>query len=1112
MVEIIPYTEDDEDSSTWIPLSAPNASSSSTKGTKGSVSTNAASQTRMDPTVVEEVGDEEDEDTSQWQQLSYHPVSTTTSQTAKTCGSESTPWSWEKQIISHLTAPNHASATKEDDYLSEDDENVVWSRPNDRKDDDKLFFKRSDRDGRLSDSTPVPAAQGTQGSRTTNQIQSQQEQPRSSSQTSSRQTKQSQANSTSSQTSYRQAAKNKLQESLIYHPMRALPFCFLRNLYGELKHELSLGWATYLEANGGHFMFAPITFFILVAILGAALFGSGAFGIGSIVISSATRVGISICKFSMWSVWEMRNHLALLYVVTSLVLGIAIYALTAKDSHSKSSQDVARTETESPRWTPDLSTLLSWMIALISPCIYELVVILYSLFAFSLPIYNKHGIEYESANECGALLTATTTSPALAASITALLVFLLTCCAVSLLAGYLETGTHESIIVRIKRHLNACHTISIVTLGVSAASFLFLRCLYLYYGGSIFTVFSGIGTAGFHLFYMVSGAILLKWAAEQSIVELHITNINDDNTEEGNNLFQRMVQNALKHSVYEITTNAVWSDSSGLSGVLSEDDGTLRFAVLEWLIDRWVSSSSLETSQSTSTPTTSQHAEEDSSSFTSSPNNATPRTQPTNASAYANPTHSSTASDHDHTDNASNSNVYNSVPSYESLQKVLSKLDADDALLPAIQRYQAWIYSLPPSRNVAMLVAVWKMCPGTIALLLLTLWSTLLRMKELSWTFINSWLSEECGNTPIPFSQHMAYITVAMLSPILCLEYLRVRRWWARVASNISETESSDETEKVPDSLVIMVGLDFDDDLGSMDRSRQKELTLNYLILRSWDFLLDSIAMLESSIPVVRCATAASAVIKLSSDAVCLLDLAVEIKNRGLLGGIGVLIVDAFNHHLSEEIRRRRQENIDESASGDRGHPEEDNIGGKYTSSAISAVGNATKLAHNVSCLCGATATAPVHRESQDSKQKPGSAATADDHNPDEDKNNCEGTALEHSKDEIVQDNVDEPDEESINHDREINGKEPPCGEQSKSMPDSVATDAEAAPTSSKTEQAGVQTATASNDTDNHNGGGMPLWIGGGLALAGAVVGGLAVAANMKKEEGKDRKRSSQSS
>jgi hypothetical protein len=214
-----------------------------------------------------------------------------------------------------------------------------------------------------------------------------------------------------------------------------------------------------------------------------------------------------------------------------------------------------------------------------------------------------------------------------------------------------------------------------------------------------------------------------------------------------------------------------------------------------------------------------------------------------------------------------------------------------------------------------------------------------------------------------------------------------------------------------------------------------------------------------------------------------------------------MLIVDAFNHHLYQEIRRRQAGNNNNSTP-DEFDPD---IGGKYTGAAIKAVGNATKLAHNVGCLINSNKRAPEStpemqqgapdRLSSSRKVEPAVEMRNSDNTTDNDSETevmcCEvDSSVHHSGDEKSDRNYGEKTvDEGINIDKE-----------SKRAQNQVAAEVTA------TENSAKKWATSEDD------GGMPLWIGGGLAVVGAVFGGLAVASNMKKHDSKERTRSSQNS
>jgi hypothetical protein len=204
----------------------------------------------------------------------------------------------------------------------------------------------------------------------------------------------------------------------------------------------------------------------------------------------------------------------------------------------------------------------------------------------------------------------------------------------------------------------------------------------------------------------------------------------------------------------------------------------------------------------------------------------------------------------------------------------------------------------------------------------------------------------------------MCSIVVTVVSPILFLEYQRVRQWWAKTTCHLKRIEYGEQAsnESMQRDLVMIL---LRADAGDIPSS-QPALNVNFLIdtssllLRIWLLLLESIALLESSIPAVRCATVAVAAADLTSNSICLVDLALEVKKRGLLGGVGLVIWDAFNYQLSKELQQRKHDTNDASSNQSRGRraeEHEDDLGGQYTSSVLSAVGNVRKMSHNISCL-----------------------------------------------------------------------------------------------------------------------------------------------------------------
>ena len=1165
MVEIIPYTEDDEDASTWIPLSAPNAHIG------GSME---ASVSNQEKTTIEDT-----HESSEWQELPSAPVTSN----IQSSNSESA-WSWGNQLISHLTSTPTLSMSKEDGYSSENDEDIVWGYADELKDDKLLFSKKkggsesADKRKSTSERKILPSSAAQRRTPTSNGSKSQQNLGTIHDTTTNSQGTVRRDHQAIEHPSYRQEAKIRLQQTLIYDPMRELPFCILRNLYNEGKHELSIAWNAYSEANRP-IIFAPLTFFITVGILGIVLMGTGVTKIGWVVLVAAMRFSVSFAKFMIYGAWTMSTRLAWISLIFFVALGLMVWIWMLKVRETPSSS-CRSTGEHQLRWFLDISSLIPLTVALMSPSMYELIAILYSLQVLSLSSSNGIIYNWNSAQEYDTYGSLSIISYPPTALLLAVVVVVLMSFGITVFSGYLERdskhktesvaevgdGEYELLdesLSRIKRHLNSCHILSVAILVLLAGTILLLRATYLYFGGDLLNILSELGTIGIQLVYIVFAALLVLWAGKSATRELTQSRVD----EEGRNLYQKIARKALKESMLDITTNAVWNNACGLTGALSEEDGILRLAVLEWLIDRWTSSSGNSHSSSSTVPP-SDHEHSKYSSDLSNNGTTTKSQKMEYPWSPTEKTSNSAKSSHAHASGISYVEIFNSFSSYKSLEKVITKLDADEALIPAIESYRAWVYSLPPSRNVAMMVACWKMCPGMTVLLLVTTWSTLMHLKRVCFSLISSqFLSEQCGSSIVTSSKHVVWVTTITLSPLIYVEYLRVCRWWSRVVRNINEPHKDEKA--TPDSLAIMLEHDYDGSSISGTRSIMNLSALNKLILHMWNLLIESIDLLESFIPVVRCATVACAAANLTNDAACLVDLAVEIKHRGLFGGIGVLLVDAFSHHLQEELCRRQLGNTNDTSADNQASTPDDDFGGKYTRSLIKSMGHTSKLMHNLNRLkkgdakpqeynryeteytlmkeegMGATSNDQVEEDSKSSLPTVPPEDIVDNDHVEGDSNACIPTAAANDTSDrnmaFVNSSVHHSEEASITSSddkpREMNSEENFSHQSSNSNEsskkdcyDNIAfrqTDTSDGSISCEpeTDKAADEDALLRNAQDvvpisgdqaidevlhTKAQEGMSIWLGGGIAVVSAVVGGLAVAAaSGKKQDDKEERRKS---
>ena len=572
---------------------------------------------------------------------------------------------------------------------------------------------------------------------------------------------------------------------------------------------------------------------------------------------------------------------------------------------------------------------------------------------------------------------------------------------------------------RVQSHLSTCHTVAIITLAIMSLLLSIMQTLYVQYlrdGGSLVSsLLNGVGSIGSNLIFVSLGFLVFYFLLNQvtSIVTVYAFTSRIS--------CHQVTRIALKESLKEVSSNAVWSsgeNNGGIRGILSEDDGTLRLAILEWLIDRWTMSSAssksteISSSQSKDGPlnpksesaaaSATRHSVDDNGSNASS-----------NERIYSNFTNVNSGTSDYRSRDENHSDHQQTPPSYQSyraLQNVIATLDADETLIPTIQRYRSWVYSLPPSQNAAMLVALWKMCPATTVIGLSLVWCVfwwgagiviccftsvlgrwrqllpLLFMVKSDPNGLNDgevFLSEgpgEVGCSGISDGFLYLIIGLAVISPVL-LEYLRVRRWWAAnvlLRSEEGKNESANgasiynnSVDCRPNPMMILLESDSEEFSSKHFTGTNVRNPFSSFFLRTWILLVESIALLESSIPVVRCATVACAAANLANDTMCLLDLAVEIKNRGLVTGIGMVIWDAFHYHLSAELHHRKQDrdNFGRDAgesSGDIEDHADESAGGQYTGAVKSAFDNFGKMSRNIGCLVDTAKMIPPAETSLD--------------------------------------------------------------------------------------------------------------------------------------------------
>ena len=927
-----------------------------------------------------------------------------------------------------------------------------------------------------------------------------------------------------------------LRRALIRDPLRSLPPRFLRHLCMEVANRFfassSCSWASLvviLAALG-------------LALVATGLAGLG----GPLARASSRAAASILAVTLSESVWPAARSLISVVAMVVGVAWIFLWARAGGGGSAKNEEKEATTTASplasSSSRVPSASVVIPWTVAITSPSSCEALVVVLSLLALfttigiprdgnaaagregecpSVPGINDNdagGTHYCSSDggvgsfeELDPSSSSSSSSSLAGVAVVAFLVAAANVLVVSVAADRLErcrnrlespdddagksndssghsmaeTSSVSSSVAlvlretcgRIRRHVFACHAISVLALAALSASLVLIRALLGYFREEGMNVIFAMGTATRHIVYIALGIFILVSLWNSTIEAVATTGGNC-----GMISFGEISRFALKRSIVEVSSNAVWSTDdtgSGLLGILSDDDGALRYAVLEWIVDRWTAASPAPSERSVpSERTASSHPDDDDplpaaamgGKENDSKNGPTSNTfhDGNRPSSDPGPPWGRTASDGSNT--AANGGTaagdrQSGIPSYQSLHRVIAKLDADESLIPTIERYRQWVYSLPPSHNAAMCVALWKMCPATAVFAGAVLWcvarsvigrslACLLWCVRSSPRFASTTTNDN-GCTILGF-------VIVVLSPVMLLEYHRVQMWWTRTANYVRsmevEAQSSDGRIMQRDLAMNLMTADLAEFASQRVANANFLVDTSSLLLRVWLLLVESTSVLEAAVPVVRCATITCAAADLTADTMSLVDLALEVKKRGVVCGIGMIVWDFFCYHLSRELEQRKREADGDSRSTDqarKGHHDDggEELGGQYTGAAVSAVANFGKLSHNLSCLMEKKKS-----EDYDGRRSDG----GDDLDVNDEPTKCRpGT---------------EPPNRDVSQGGVRKSEVPSLGENKQCDP----------PDASLEQEEDFQENSEEKQNDND---GLLFLIGGGIALAGAVAG-----------------------
>jgi len=233
--------------------------------------------------------------------------------------------------------------------------------------------------------------------------------------------------------------------------------------------------------------------------------------------------------------------------------------------------------------------------------------------------------------------------------------------------------------------------------------------------------------------------------------------------------------------------------------------------------------------------------------------------------------------------------------SVKNLRSMLSSLNNHEKAQHAVLAYKHAVNEFPPSRNTSITLAVARRCPAIISVTLLQLTG----------------------------SSHAHYTTIILL-PMMLLEAMRTLEWTYachRAYSIEAPPVVSSEEKKKPFSPEMMEPMEI---LLSCDTFSPISRGAS---LQVWNNVKNSVTTLESGLTAMKCVDTANVATDIAFDVMSLVNIAVELKTKGLPHILGMLARDVMDFHSNE--------------SNDEGR-------GQYSRSVSRLVENSKKLSLNL--------------------------------------------------------------------------------------------------------------------------------------------------------------------
>jgi len=258
-----------------------------------------------------------------------------------------------------------------------------------------------------------------------------------------------------------------------------------------------------------------------------------------------------------------------------------------------------------------------------------------------------------------------------------------------------------------------------------------------------------------------------------------------------------------------------------------------------------------------------------------------------------------------------------SVP-FSDLQSLLFSFDVDQRARPAVLAYKRFVFALPPSRNVALFMAMITKLPCTIAMLLLCSLSKTNACVILLW-----------GTLP--------------LLPISIVEIIMVHLWIKTITASPDQTsmvESRDRRNNADVYVLFPYSLDSIDILfASIDSEGGKVVLKKHSLFHVYRNMQRSVEALEVGVLVARAAQTTALTLGFATSIIHLTEFRHEL-NQGWFHGFRLLLAELLEY---QELQKRNDDDIYTTAHS--------RSGGKYATAAHIMMRNSQLVAKNISII-----------------------------------------------------------------------------------------------------------------------------------------------------------------